>query len=182
MPAIVLALVLMLLAIEIGADTSKNDDKTINTSAETLADGLPAKSDRMAGIKARVRKTYPTVPQLAIEEFARSSDQRLLVDVRARSEYEVSHIPGAVHINDPDDLLAFAKAHPDKQLVLYCSVGMRSSEAATKLQQQGVSQVVNLEGSIFQWANDQRPLVDATGPTEKVHPYNAFWGWRYLER
>lgn len=135
----------------------------------------------MAGIKARVRKTYPRVRQLAIEDYARDTSNRLLVDVRARSEFDVSHIPGALHIEDPAELLAFAKAHPEQDLVLYCSVGMRSSEAADALQQKGITRVVNLEGSIFQWANDERPLVDAQGATDKVHPYNAFWGWRYLD-
>lgn len=154
----------------------------VDIATKTTSSSTKVEVDRMAGIKARVRKTYPTVAQLSIQEYAHSSDNRLLVDVRARPEFEVSRIPGAVHIDDPDELLAYAKANPDKELVLYCSVGMRSSKAAAGLQAQGISQVMNLEGSIFQWSNDRRPLEDGAGPTQKVHPYNAFWGWRYLER
>lgn len=38
-------------------------------------------------------------------------------------------------------------------------------------------QVYNLEGSIFKWANEGRPLVDPTGNTAKLcHPYSAVWG------
>ncbi len=33
--------------------------------------------------------------------------------------------------------------------------------------------VLNLEGGLFQWANEGRPLAGgATG----VHPFNSFWG------
>jgi hypothetical protein len=40
----------------------------------------------------------------------------------------------------------------------------------------GYTNVTNLEGSIFAWANQSRPLVQEGKPTDKVHPYNAFWG------
>ena len=162
-----------------GANGTENVELS-NNPAKGGADSAAAE-DRMAGIKARVRKTYPGVRQLSVAEFAESGADKLLVDVRAQSEYSVSRIPGAVHIDDSDALLAYAKAHPEKELVLYCSVGMRSSKAAAALQKQGIKRVANLEGSIFQWANDRRPLVDANGATEEVHPYNAFWGWRYLD-
>lgn len=37
--------------------------------------------------------------------------------------------------------------------------------------------VYNLEGSLFKWANENRPIVDRNGAiTEKVHPYNSVWG------
>jgi 3-mercaptopyruvate sulfurtransferase SseA len=40
-----------------------------------------------------------------------------------------------------------------------------------------VRDVSYLAGGIFQWANEERPLVDAAGnPTTRVHPYNRFWG------
>jgi len=179
MPALLVGTFMLAVILSYGANAAEN----VELSSKTIREGAdPAGTvDRMAGIKARVRKTYPGVPQLSVEEFAKSGADKLLVDVRAQSEYSVSHIPGAVHIDDPAALLAYAKANPGKELVLYCSVGMRSSKAAAALQKQGISRVTNLEGSIFQWANDHRPLVDAKGATEEVHPYNAFWGWRYLD-
>jgi len=42
--------------------------------------------------------------------------------------------------------------------------------------------IYNLEGSLFKWANESRPLVDNSGsPTKLVHPYNNVWG-RLLEK
>ncbi|HEY2615439.1 MAG TPA: hypothetical protein VGI42_06990 [Chthoniobacterales bacterium] len=40
----------------------------------------------------------------------------------------------------------------------------------------GFSHTQNLEGSIFQWANEHRPLVRDGTPVTVVHPYNSFWG------
>ena len=40
----------------------------------------------------------------------------------------------------------------------------------------GFTRVYNLEGSIFKWANEHRPLVDRSGPASVVHPYNRIWG------
>ena len=35
----------------------------------------------------------------------------------------------------------------------------------------------NLEGSLFQWANENRELITCSGhKTKFVHPYNAVWG------
>ncbi len=39
----------------------------------------------------------------------------------------------------------------------------------------------NLKGSIFQWANEGRPVVRDGEPVREVHPYDAVWG-RLLDR
>ena len=36
--------------------------------------------------------------------------------------------------------------------------------------------VVNLEGGIFHWHNQRRPLQSNGGSTHFVHPYNDHWG------
>jgi hypothetical protein len=64
----------------------------------------------------------------------------------------------------------------DSLIVVYCSVGYRSSVLARKLQDMGVTRVYNLEGSIFKWANEERPLVRNGDTVQKVHPYDAYWG------
>jgi len=45
----------------------------------------------------------------------------------------------------------------------------------------GFRNVRNLEGSIFAWANEGRPLVNARGQAAGVLPFNIPWG-RYLEK
>ena len=65
--------------------------------------------------------------------------------------------------------------------MVYCSVGYRSSILAEKLQDLGFTRVYNLEGSIFKWANEGRPLAQDQTPVQKVHPYNTDWG-KLLEK
>lgn len=146
--------------------------------------------DRLAPLKARLAKQYPDVQHLSIEDYLADYPRAVLVDVRASEEYAVSRIPGAVHIEGRAELLTFAREHTDSQLILYCSVGARSADAARFLQEhrsqeQGseetLGEVANLAGSIFEWANEERPLENDAGPTSEVHPFNAWWGWRYLD-
>ena len=155
---------------------------TAETNADASATPSPdARPDRLADVKQSLRKSYSEVTHLTIEDYLAAPDNRLLVDVRKPEEYEVSHIPGAIHVEDPEALAQLAADNPDKSLVLYCSVGRRSSKAARDLMSRGHDQVANLEGSIFEWANEGRPLVNAQGSTAEVHPYNFWWGWRYLD-
>lgn len=141
--------------------------------------------DRLAPLKARLAKQYPDVQHLSIEDYLADYPKAVLVDVRASEEYAVSRIPGAVHIEDRVELLTFAREHSDSQLILYCSVGVRSADAARFLQEyrfeEAVGEVANLAGSIFEWANEERPLENDAGPTSEVHPFNAWWGWQYLD-
>ncbi len=100
----------------------------------------------------------------------------LILDVRTAQEFAVSHLPGARQV-DADQILDFAerelaKLDRSSPIVVYCSVGVRSAAAARDLQLEGFTQVKNLRGSIFQWANEGRALEGGA----QVHPYNAQWG------
>ena len=75
--------------------------------------------------------------QLSTIRLARHLERHepvLLIDSRAQDEYLVSHLPGAVWAETPAQLRAAVRATPDTQLiVIYCSVGVRSSKAAAML-------------------------------------------------
>lgn len=135
---------------------------------------------RLDRLKAEIRTDYPTVRHRSIDEILAAADSVLLVDVRSEAEYAVSRLPGAIHLEDRQALLAYARAHPDADLVLYCSVGVRSSRAAQWLETQGVSHASNLEGSIFEWHNRGLRMANEQGETSQVHGYNLFWRSRYL--
>jgi len=138
-------------------------------------------------IKAWVREEFPRVQQVTVDELLDwlADDERpapLLLDVRARAEYEVSHVPGALWAPDAAAARELLRGHdPGAPVVAYCSVGYRSSELADELSRRGVSNVLNLEGSLFEWANAGGPLVDDEGPARHVHPFDREWG-RLLHR
>lgn len=126
-----------------------------------------------------IQQKFPAVRSLSTAELAQwlaAPVQPILLDAREEAEFAVSHLKSARRI-DPK--------HPDWQpltkfkttpIVVYCSVGYRSARVAEQLQQAGFSQVLNLKGSIFQWANEGRSLFRQGQPTQQVHPYNSLWG------
>jgi rhodanese-related sulfurtransferase len=131
-------------------------------------------------VNAKVRRDFPAVKRITPPELAawlgdRDRTAPLLLDVRTRPEYEVSHLANAQHV-EPDATASEVRVGKDHPIVTYCSVGYRSGAFAEKLRAAGYTKVVNLSGSIFQWANEGRSLVSDAGPTDKVHPYNKTWG------
>lgn len=134
-------------------------------------------------LKFFIRLSFPTVSQMTTEEFNgwlidSKKPQPLLLDARSQTEYVVSHIKTAVRIDPVTlDLTALSTVSKDTPIVVYCSVGYRSAKVAQQLQKKGFSQISNLSGGLFQWANEERPIFkDDEQPTQLVHPYDAIWG------
>ena len=132
-------------------------------------------------VKARIRKEFPAVPQVGTGALAArlEGERPLLLDVRTLAEYEVSHLAGARRV-EPGAMPELG-VPKDTPIVTYCSVGYRSSALAQRLRAAGYTRVENLEGSIFQWANEGRPLVRDGQPAKLVHPFDAKWG-RLLDK
>lgn len=136
----------------------------------------------LSQFKALVRASFPGVPQMSIEELDRRLKDEgppLVIDVREPFEYEVSHLQGAVHAQGEDIAELIAEAEPDRPVVLYCSVGYRSSAAVADLIQLNDpnfhARVWNLEGSIFEWANSGRPVYRGQEEVDRVHSYGKQW-------
>jgi hydroxyacylglutathione hydrolase len=91
-----------------------------------------------------------TVSQLSAKEAA-ASKGKVIVDVRAASEWEGGHILGARHIPLPELAGRLAELPTDQPLVLQCAGGGRSMIAASLLQAHGIDQVANLTGGYSAW-------------------------------
>ena len=103
--------------------------------------------------------------------------QPVVLDARTEDEYGVSHLEGAVRIDPYKPSLRALRGFPkDTAIVLYSSVGYRGARVADFLARQGYTQVYNLEGGQFRWANEGHPVFRQDRPTAEVHPYNATWG------
>lgn len=133
--------------------------------------------------KKAVRTRFPKVPQISTADLAAwlTDDDRprpVLLDVRSMDEFAVGHLPGAIHVgpsSTPESVQRLIGTDP-VPIVVYCSIGWRSSALAGKLAAHGFPKVVNLEGSAFAWANEGRPLEADGHPVDKVHPYHRFFG------
>ena len=76
-----------------------------------------------------------------------------IVDVRLDTEFNESHIPGAINVCvcDPDNLLR--DLSPNDEILVYCRNGLRSSAALDFLNEHGYSKVYNMVGGIVAWKN-----------------------------
>jgi rhodanese-related sulfurtransferase len=120
-----------------------------------------------------------SLDELAARLQAPLADRPLLLDVRRADEFAVSRIAGARNVPVGDGFAARVRAlgiDTNRPVMLYCSVGYRSSQAAQALQEAGFPDVANLEGSLFAWANSGRPLAGPSGSASHVHPYDREWG------
>ncbi len=118
-----------------------------------------------------------SVPTIGVPELKGNLNDYLVLDAREKNEYNISHIPSAKYIGyDNLDTTILEGVDKDQAIVLYCSVGYRSEKIGEKLLTMGYTNVMNLYGSIFEWANQENEMVDKNNqPTKKVHTYNKKW-------
>lgn len=159
----------------------------VAASGAPRAEGQQCLNDLEAGIA----RDYRDVTHLTPEQFEaamRTPEKVLLLDARPEGEVGVSRLPGAIEVDPDIDAEAFLARFGDlargRDVVIYCSVGVRSSKLASRvreaLQKNGAKRVANLRGGIFAWHNTGRPLQDKLGETELVHPYSSRWTY-YLD-
>lgn len=129
-------------------------------------------------LKLMYKNTVPTVkPEQVFFEMKRDSNL-IILDTREKEEFTVSHIHSAKYVGynhfEIDSLKSIPK---NTQIIVYCSVGYRSERIGEKLIKKGYTNVNNLYGGIFEWVNNNYPVVDMNDQkTNKVHAYSKLWG------
>ena len=127
-----------------------------------------------------IQNHYPGVPSVTTAELvAALADGRdvVLLDVREAAEFAVSHLSGAQRVTSAVAASEVLRSATLGTLVVaYCSVGYRSAALVKELQEQGVVNAVNLEGSIFAWANAGLPVYRGDLEVDEVHPFDDVWG------
>ena len=155
---------------------------TIDSPRAPQIDGADAWTRAWERALRLVREAFPDVPQLTTDQLTAiqandASPDIVLLDARSATEFDVSHLPGAVLASNTRMALdALEAIDPKRTVVVYCSVGYRSSRLAEKLRARGIENVFNLEGSLFRWANEGRPLYRREERVYEAHPYDEEWG------
>ncbi|SHF43164.1 oxygen-dependent tRNA uridine(34) hydroxylase TrhO [Flavisolibacter ginsengisoli] len=95
------------------------------------------------------------------EEFNRltSDPDTIVVDMRNHYEYEVGHFENAIEV--PSDTFReqlpmaadMLKEARDKNIIMYCTGGIRCEKASAYMLHQGFKNVFHLEGGIINYAN-----------------------------
>ena len=84
-----------------------------------------------------------------------------VLDVRAKSEYESGHIPGATQLHGGRVMWHLDELPRDRPIVVYCQTGSRSAVIASALRAAGFDNVVELEGSYEGYQKAEKQTVGA---------------------
>jgi rhodanese-related sulfurtransferase len=126
-------------------------------------------------------KTYNerSVPYISVQELAMPKTNAIILDAREINEYNVSHLKNAIYVGYnffEIDSVQQKLPNKDSQIVVYCSLGIRSEDIAEKLKKAGYTNVLNLYGGIFEWKNNNFKIYNSDEiETEKVHTFNEAW-------
>ncbi|APG65269.1 rhodanese [Tenacibaculum todarodis] len=129
----------------------------------------------------KLLKKYNTesVPYISVDSLKNISKDVVLLDAREKDEFKTSHLENAVFVGyDKFNLKKTIKKLPNKnaEIVVYCSLGVRSEDVAEQLKKAGYTNVLNLYGGIFEWKNLNQKVYNSKGKeTEKVHAFSKEW-------
>lgn len=103
------------------------------------------------------------VGQMTVHEVKDAGAALQIVDVRAPSEWEGGHIPGAVHMFLPELCKLSAALDKAKPVAVYCDSGYRASIGTSILKQEGFGCVCNIPGSWQAWNKAGFPIEGGGG-------------------
>jgi glyoxylase-like metal-dependent hydrolase (beta-lactamase superfamily II) len=149
-------------AIVVIADTNAQVDESVVRLARVGIENVKGyleggvQSWRDAGLPIEAIEQV-SVAQLK-EQMA--NDDLQIVDVRRPSEYVSGHVPRALNapLASLDKSLGPLPLKKDKLTAVICAGGYRSSAAASLLQQQGFSNLLNVSGGTGAWINAGYPV------------------------
>ena len=149
-------------AIVVIADTGSQVDETVVRLALVGIENVKGyleggvQSWRDAGL------TLDTITQISVAELNEriANDDMQIVDVRRPAEYVNGHVPHASNapLASLDKSLGPLNLQKDKLTAVICAGGYRSSAAASLLQQQGFSNLLNVSGGTGAWVNAGYPV------------------------
>lgn len=119
------------------------------------------------------------VERICVEDAEDRMNDYFILDTRSIEEYGISHIENA-HFADYESFNAeeLDSLSREQEILVYCSIGVRSEEIGKKLQEIGFNNVYNLEGGIFEWKNQGMTVTDVSGlETDSIHVYSRLWGY-----
>ena len=105
-------------------------------------------TDLINEAKTRIREISPR----DVKSLQERKEKAVYLDVREPNEWNLGHIPGAVHIPRGTLETKVEQAIPrDARVVIYCAGGNRSALAADTLQQMGYANVESMAGGWRDW-------------------------------
>jgi hydroxyacylglutathione hydrolase len=149
-------------AIVVIADTGAQVDETVVRLARVGIENVKGYLD--GGFQSWRAAGFPmeAIPQVSVAQLKEqmATGELQIVDVRRPTEYVNGHVPRA--LNAPlatlDKSLGPLPLDKDKLTAVICAGGYRSSAAASLLQKQGFSNLLNISGGTGAWINAGYPV------------------------
>jgi hydroxyacylglutathione hydrolase len=149
-------------AIVVIADTNAQVDESVVRLARVGIENVKGYLD--GGVESWGDAGFPieAIEQVSVaqlkEQMANTDLQ--IVDVRRPTEYVSGHVPRALNapLASLDKSLGPLPLKKDKCTAVICAGGYRSSAAASLLQQQGFSNLLNVSGGTGAWINAGYPV------------------------
>ena len=99
-----------------------------------------------------------------------ASNEAQAIDIRETEEWEARHIPGALHIPEPELEARSEEIPAEGKLIVVCAGGKRSAEVAETLRQDRGLDAVSIEGGMKSWEGEHFPMQPSTDPSAPVEP------------
>lgn len=119
--------------------------------------GIDGVEGYVTSLEGLGRQPVPTLPPAELDGM----EDPFALDVRARSEYEAGHIPGATRLHGGRVMWHLDELPGDKPIVVHCQSGARAAVVASALRAAGFRPVLELEGSYEGWENTRKQRVQA---------------------
>lgn len=91
----------------------------------------------------------------AKEHFDKKTE---FLDIREKYENQEIRIPGAILIPMSELNARWQEISKEKEVVVYCRVGNRSASLLGQLADMGYTNLLNMEGGIVDWNNNEFPV------------------------
>jgi len=144
------------------ADTAAQIDESVVRLARVGIENVRGFLE--GGVQSWRNAGFPveTIPQVSVSELKEqlANSDLQVVDVRRPTEYVNGHVPRALNapLASLDKSLGPLPLDKDKLTAVICAGGYRSSAAASLLQKQGFSNLLNVAGGTGAWVNAGYPV------------------------
>lgn len=98
-----------------------------------------------------IEKTWKEISPEEVEKLVNQKADIQFVDVREQEEYQAGHIPGVKLIPVSELENRKVEIDPEKEVVLICRSGKRSSLACNYLASHGYKRLNNMTGGMLGW-------------------------------
>lgn len=78
-----------------------------------------------------------------------NSNDFIVIDLRSRGYFLISHIKGALNIESLQRITYIAQENPQKKILLYCHSGATAADFGTQLTQKGLNNIYYIDDNYF---------------------------------